>query len=95
MTTSESTATARDPADVEAVPSPPEASSPFQCVACGMALEEPGCCSFTCVSTARRELEDNVARLRQLQLHDGPAATRTRLVERNGRLTAALMGWRQ
>lgn len=66
-----------------------------QCVMCGAALEAPGCCSFACVRDARRELDDNVARLRQVQLHDGPAATRSRLVERNGRLTAALMGWRQ
>lgn len=66
-----------------------------RCVACGIPLEQVGCCSFTCVCDARRELDDNVARLRQLQLHDGPADTRSRLVERNGRLTAALMGWRQ
>ena len=65
------------------------------CVACGVTIATAGCCSFACVCAARRELDDNVARLRQLQLRDGPAASRARLTERNGRLTAALMGWRQ
>lgn len=65
------------------------------CVICGAPCDEPGCCSFTCVREARRELDHNLVRLRGLHGHDGPAATRARLTERNGRLTAALMVWRQ
>ncbi|GGI07207.1 hypothetical protein [Egicoccus halophilus] len=64
------------------------------CVACGAPLETPGCCSLDCVRAARRELEDNVGRLRRLQWRDVPSETRARLTERNGRLTAALLGWR-
>lgn len=69
--------------------------APSDCVICGEALDELGCCSFACVREARRELERNVARLRRLQSFDGPAATRARLTERNGQLTAALMAWRR
>ncbi|MBS3940716.1 MAG: hypothetical protein KG028_07130 [Actinobacteria bacterium] len=65
------------------------------CVVCGAPVEQVGCCSFSCVRDARRELDQNLARLRSLQTHDGPTGTRTRLTERNGALTAALMGWRQ
>lgn len=65
------------------------------CVVCGAPCSGPGCCSFPCVREARRELDHNVARLRSLQAHESPTATRARLTERNGQLTAALMAWRQ
>lgn len=72
-----------------------EPVAPTCCVVCGTELDEPGCCSFRCVREARRELDHNIARLRRVQAYDGPAATRSRLTERNGQLTAALMAWRQ
>ena len=65
-----------------------------RCVICSALLDRPGCCSLACVREARRERDANLARLRRLQGHDGPAATRARLTERNGRLTAALLAWR-
>ncbi|HSK24406.1 MAG TPA: hypothetical protein VK906_14570 [Egicoccus sp.] len=72
-----------------------EVTASHGCVVCGGPVEKPGCCSFPCVRDARRELDENLARVRSLQSHDGPAATRARLTERNGQLTAALMAWRQ
>lgn len=68
---------------------------PTGCVVCDSPIDEPGCCSFTCVRAARRQRDKNLARLRALHSFDGPADTRARLTERNGQLTAALMGWRQ
>jgi hypothetical protein len=80
--------------DLEVLPED-EVTAPHGCVVCGGPTEKPGCCSFPCVREARRELDQNLARVRSLQFYDGPAATRARLTERNGRLTAALMAWRQ
>lgn len=96
MTTFEHTRTRSDAGDeVDLVADDAQVESSGSCVVCGAPVERVGCCSFACVREARRELDQNLARLRSLQTHDGPTATRTRLTERNGALTAALLGWRQ
>jgi hypothetical protein len=95
MTTFEHTRTRDDAGDeVGLVADDAPVGIPASCVVCGVPVEQVGCCSFSCVREARRELDQNLARLRSLQTHDGPTATRTRLTERNGALTAALLGWR-
>lgn len=96
MSISEPGATGADVAehDLEVLPED-EATASHACVVCGGSIGRPGCCSFPCVREARRELDENLARVRSLQSYDGPPATRARLTERNGQLTAALMAWRQ
>ena len=64
-----------------------------RCVVC----EQPGdeLCSYSCLEASMREREENVATLHGLG--DTPASReRRRALElRNGRITSALMGWRQ
>jgi hypothetical protein len=65
---------------------------PPTCVICTVEIDQVGCCSRTCLEQARRELEENVARLRRLRSHDdGPTETKHRLTRRNGELSSALM----
>lgn len=62
----------------------------MSCVICteaGRAL-----CSETCRRSATRELEANLASLNALPADR--ASARGKLVERNGQLTSALVGWR-
>jgi hypothetical protein len=65
------------------------------CVVCATRTSEfDACCSLACVQQAAREVQRNLATLRQLRAPDAPSDTRLRLAERNGRLSSALLRWR-
>jgi predicted nucleic acid-binding Zn ribbon protein len=65
------------------------------CVVCAARISEfDACCSLSCVKEAAREVQRNLAVLRQLRTPDAPSETRLRLAERNGRLSSALLRWR-
>jgi hypothetical protein len=71
-----------------------ERDEPICLICAERTAEFDSCCSLGCVQEAAREVERNLAVLRQLGSPDVPSETRLRLAERNGRLSSALLRWR-
>lgn len=64
----------------------------WRCLVCGDEVRAEGSvCSRACVLEARRELDENVAAIRQQR--DDATDGRAELIARNGLLTAAMISW--